>query len=261
MTDPSNRLAVLGVLLATFIATPASADDPKPAAGKPADKAAEAKAKHAEARAERAADRAEKAEDRAEKAADRADKAEERAEKMGDKVAAARGEFRTALQQLRAEIREGKLKPNEVKDRLAKLRDDAKDRRKAHREALKERWGDTLAKPNVREELRHHARRMAFLNRALILAETERKGKDKDKVVERIEKLIEKENERHTRAMERIKSGQPGTAAAGTAAAGTTPAAAAATATGAADTAAAKGSAAAPASPATPATPAKAGEK
>jgi len=230
MTDPSNRLAVLGVLLATFIATPASADDPKPAAAKPAEKAAEAKAKGAEVRAERAADRAEKAADKAEAKAEKAEDKAEKAEDRADKAAGPRGEFRTAMQQLHADLRAGKIKPAEVKERLAKLRDDAKDRRKAHREALKERWGDTLAKANVREELKHHARRTAFLNRALILAETERKGQDKDKLVARIEKLIEKENERHSKAMERIKSGQPGTAAAApNAAPGATPAAASGT--------------------------------
>jgi len=231
MTDPSNRLAVLGVLLATFIAAPASADDPKPAAANPA--AAEAKAKGTEARAERAADKADKAggkaEDKAEKAADKADKAADKAEARSDKVAG-RGHFRSAMAQLHADLKEGKIKPAEVKERLAKLRDDAKDRKKAHREAIKERWGDALAKPNALQELKHHARRMAFLNRALILAETERKAKDKDKLVERIEKLIEKENERHAKAMERIKSGQPGPNAAASAAPGTAPAAAPATA-------------------------------
>ena len=248
MTDPSNRLAVLGVLLATFIATPPSADAPKPAAAKPAEKAAEGKAKGAEARAEHAADRAEKAADKPEAKAEKdGDKAEARA----DKVGGPRGEFRTAMQELHADLRAGKIKPAEVKERLAKLHDDAKDRRTAHREALKERWGDTLAKPNAREELKHHARRTAFLNRALLLAETESKAKDKDKLVERIEKLIAKENERHDKAMDRLKSGQPGTAAAVAAAPGATPAAAAATATGAADTAPAKGAA----------QPGKAGEK
>jgi len=249
MTDPSNRLAVLGVLLATFIATPASADDPTPGA-KGAEKAAEGKAKGAEVRAEKAADRAEKAEDRADKAADKADKAADKAEDRAGMAMGARGEFRSAVRQLHIDLREGKVKPAEIKDRLAKLREDAKDRRKAHQQALKEKWGDTLAKPNVREELRHHARRIAFLNRALLLAETERKGKDKDKIVERIEKLIEKENTRHEAAMARIKSGQP-----------TSPAAAAATATGAKDTAPAKG-AADPKAPADPANnPGKAGEK
>ncbi len=222
MTDPSNRLAVLGVLLATFIATPASADDPKPAAGKPA-AAAEGKAKGPEK-----ADKADKADKALEKAADKADKAADKAEDKAEKAAekaADSAEYRSALQELRADLRAGKIKPAEVKDRLAKLKDDAKDRRKAHQGALKIKWGDVLARPNAREELKHHARRSAFLNRALIVAETERKGKDKDKIVERIEKLIEKENERHTKAMERIKSEAPGNAAA--AAAATAPGAAA----------------------------------
>jgi hypothetical protein len=46
---------------------------------------------------------------------------------------------------------------------------------------------------------------MARLNRALLLAETE-VTKDKDKLIERIQKLIDKEQERHERAMARFKS-------------------------------------------------------
>jgi hypothetical protein len=109
------------------------------------------------------------------------------------------------------------------------------ERRKEHREGLKKRWGATLAHPACRDELRHHARREAFLSRALFLAQTEVAPKDKDKLVERIQKLVEKENERHARAMERLKSAPPGASAAAPAAAPT----------------------AAPA----PAAPAKAGEK
>jgi hypothetical protein len=45
---------------------------------------------------------------------------------------------------------------------------------------------------------------MALLNRAMVLAETE--AKDKDQLTDRISKLIDKENERHERAMERLKA-------------------------------------------------------
>jgi hypothetical protein len=58
----------------------------------------------------------------------------------------------------------------------------------------------------VRTELTHHARRIAFLNRALFVAQTDAKVKDRDKLVTRIEKLLEKEHERHDRAMARLKS-------------------------------------------------------
>jgi hypothetical protein len=57
----------------------------------------------------------------------------------------------------------------------------------------------------LREELRHHARREAFLTRALFIAQTE-PVKNKEKIIARIEKLIEREDERHAKAMERLKA-------------------------------------------------------
>ncbi len=266
MTDPSIRLAALGVVLATFIATPASAGEPPSApAAKPAAaadgkaKAAEAKGKPGDAKPATAGEGkpaapGEKGQDKADKAekdGDKADKAAENANSGDDKkTGLARAEFRSGLRELRDELHDGKLKKEEVADRLAKLKETQKDRRTEHRKALKDKWGDTLAKPNAREELRHHARRLAFLNRALLLAETERKGKDKDKIVERIDKLIEKENTRHESAMERIKSGQPAATAAASATGETAPAAGT---PGKPETAPAKASAATPAVPAAPA--------
>jgi ribosomal protein L12E/L44/L45/RPP1/RPP2 len=46
---------------------------------------------------------------------------------------------------------------------------------------------------------------MAFLNRALVLAQADSKP-DKDKTIDRISKLIEKENVRHDKAMAGIQS-------------------------------------------------------
>jgi len=114
--------------------------------------------------------------------------------------------FRGAMRQLREDLKSGKIKKEELKDKLAKLHENAGERGKQHRQELSKRWGGALAAPAAREELKHHARRMAFLNRALVLAQTEAKDKDKDKLLERITKLIDKEDERHERAMERFKS-------------------------------------------------------
>jgi hypothetical protein len=47
---------------------------------------------------------------------------------------------------------------------------------------------------------------MAHLNRMLLLAETERKGQAKDKLVERIEKLKSQEDERHERKMSQLQT-------------------------------------------------------
>jgi hypothetical protein len=112
--------------------------------------------------------------------------------------------FRSAMRQLREDLKAGKVKKGDLKDKLAKMHESSSDRGKEHRQELAKRWGNALALPSAREELKHHARRMAFLDRALVLAETE--AKDKDKLTDRISKLIDKENERHERAMERLKS-------------------------------------------------------
>jgi hypothetical protein len=114
--------------------------------------------------------------------------------------------FHGAMRQLREDLKTGKLKKEELKDKLAKLRESASERSKEHRQELGKRWGSALAAPAAREELKHHARRMAFLDRAMLLAQTEAKDKDKDKLIERISKLIDKEEERHDRAMERFKA-------------------------------------------------------
>jgi hypothetical protein len=143
---------------------------------------------------------------------------------------AGRGEgFRGAMRELHDELKAGKIKKEDLKDRLAKLHDTAGERGKQHRQELNKRWGGTLAQPSAVEELKHHARRMAFLDRAMVLAETE--AKDKAKVTERISKLIDKENERHERAMERLKS-MPATPAASAAPSAVPPAAPAASAAG-----------------------------
>ena len=111
MTDPSNRLAVLGVLLATFIATPVRAEEKNPAAAaKPADKAVEAKAKAAENKAEKAEAKADKAAEKADKAAEKADKLEGKLADAKQDAANARAEFKSAIAKLREEVKEGKLK-------------------------------------------------------------------------------------------------------------------------------------------------------
>jgi hypothetical protein len=140
---------------------------------------------------------------------------------------AGRRHGRGALRELLSDLKQGKIKKADVKEHLAKLRDNMAERRKKHQAELKERWGATLAMPAAREELQHHARRSARLNRALLLAETEL-TKDRDKVVERIQKLIEKEQARHERAMERFKTSPAAPAASAAPAAAAAPAASAA---------------------------------
>jgi hypothetical protein len=125
-----------------------------------------------------------------------------------------RGRGAHGMREMLDELKAGKLKKADVKARLAELEQRRDERTKEHREELKARFGSTLATPSAREELEHHARRMARLDRALVLAETE-VTKDRDKLKERIQKLIDKENTRHEQAMQRLKSsaGTPAPAA------------------------------------------------
>jgi hypothetical protein len=132
-------------------------------------------------------------------------------EAAGEKAGGPHGKGR-AMRALLDDLKAGKIKKGELKEHLGKLRGNMAERRAQHQSELKARWGAALAMPSARQELEHHARRMARLNRALLLAETE-VTKDKDKLVERIQKLIDKEQERHERAMARVKS-MPSTPAA-----------------------------------------------
>jgi hypothetical protein len=109
------------------------------------------------------------------------------------------------MRELQERLKTGKLKKEDLKAELAKLHENAGERGTQHRQELGKRWGSALAMPAAREELKHHARRTAYLNRALLLAQSE-VTKDKDKLIERITKLIDKENERHERAMQHLKS-------------------------------------------------------
>jgi hypothetical protein len=127
--------------------------------------------------------------------------------------------YRGAVHQLlHEEFKGGTIDKKQLEAGIAKLREQRDERRKEHRESMKRRWGGMLAQAPVRTELTHHARRIAFLNRALFVAQTDAKVKDRDKLVTRIEKLLEKEHERHDRAMARLKSAPPsGSAHAGAA--------------------------------------------
>ena len=110
------------------------------------------------------------------------------------------------LRALHDELKAGKLKKADVEARLAKLRETNKERQDNHRAALKARWGEQLAKPDAQQELAVHERRMAKLDRLLLLAQTERTGKDADKLTTRIDKLIDLETARHEKRMAELTS-------------------------------------------------------
>jgi uncharacterized coiled-coil DUF342 family protein len=108
------------------------------------------------------------------------------------------------------EIREDKKELREDRKELREdrkeLREDQKQRQKARRKELREKWGDATKRPEVRAELKVHARRIARLERARKVADTA----GKKELVARIDKLLEKERARHQRAMDRLKESAPG---------------------------------------------------
>jgi hypothetical protein len=249
MTDQSNRVIspVLG-LAAVLLAPLALAQAPSAAPALAQEKPAKASEK-AELKAARAEAKAEKAETKAAEKAERVDPPSSRGDGQHGRGPghADFGHHRGGFRALGEDFRQGRIKKPELKARLAAMRETAKERRREHQHALEKRWGAALAHPACQAELRLHARREAFLNRALFVAETE-VTKDKEKVVERIQKLIAREDERHARAMERFKTMPAGVVPA------TPPGAGSAAAPGASAAPSPAGSAAAP-------TPAASAEK
>jgi hypothetical protein len=205
MNSSNRMISSAAALVAVFVAASTSAQPPNPPPGNSAARPLKA-ADNAAAKTPKADEKATRAEKKPHLHADpsKGDGEHGRGPMLGGH-AHGPGGFR----ELGEDFRQGRVKKAELKDRLAAMHESKKDRRHDHQKALERRWGATLAHPACREELRRHARREAFLGRALFLAQTE-VTKDKEKVVERIEKLMAKEEERHARAMERLKSMPPG---------------------------------------------------
>lgn len=127
----------------------------------------------------KATDKVEKAGEKAEKAAEKAgQKAEKAGEKAGEKAEKAAKDSKEAVEQ-------SKKTPEQRAARKAKEHE-------AQREKLTATWKGPVNE-NLRQELRRHAERLARLERIKDVAETE---KDKDSV-EKADKLIAKEKERH----------------------------------------------------------------
>jgi hypothetical protein len=136
---------------------------------------------------------------------ERAEPAKEAAAERAERRAE-RAEYKSKVAELRERQAAGKLSKDELKKELAALRESRAERRQARREALRERWGQKLAEPSVQQELRHHERRMAQLERMALLAQTDRSGKAKDALVARIDKLTERENQRHERKLSQLET-------------------------------------------------------
>jgi hypothetical protein len=176
----------LVLLLSVLGAAPAIAQQPA-APATPATPAGPAKD-----RQERREERQERREERREERQERREERQERREE--------RGEQRDDRQERREERRDDR------QERREERRGDRQERRKARREEIRQRWGDLAQRPEARAELRVHARRMARLHRIRALAQQA----GKTEVVERADKLIAKERERHQRAMDHIRTKQGG---------------------------------------------------
>ncbi len=114
-------------------------------------------------------------------------KGEEKREEKKEK----REERREDRQDKREDRREDRQEGREER------REKRQERRKDRRKELKDKWGDLVKRPEVRNELGKHARRMARLNRLLVVADEANKPDAKKK----IEELIAKEKARHEKRM------------------------------------------------------------
>ncbi|HLM75915.1 MAG TPA: hypothetical protein VK459_24585, partial [Polyangiaceae bacterium] len=115
----------------------------------------------------------------------------------------AREEAREDRKEAREEAREDRKEAREDrKERIEDLRQTRTERRKEHLKKWREKWGDLANRPNVKAEVKVHARRMARLNHMRRVAD----GAGKTELVARIDKLIAREQARHTAALERFKA-------------------------------------------------------
>ena len=111
---------------------------------------------------------------------------------------------------LAEQFRHHRPKPDEAAAKLGELRSTFAARRQAHRERMRAEFGPgALRHPEVFAELRKHARRMAFLNRAKLVATTELDEPKRTATLGRIDKLLASEQARHQTAIQKLKAATP----------------------------------------------------
>jgi len=114
------------------------------------------------------------------------------------------------LAELAEAMRRGTLRRDEVRAKLGELGNTRKARREARVAELSARYGDAaLADPALREELRVHARRMAFLHRAQMVAAMDLAEPKRTQTLARISALSAKEERRHGSRVEAIRRAAP----------------------------------------------------
>jgi hypothetical protein len=114
---------------------------------------------------------------------------------------------------LAEQFRRRRPKPEELEAKLGELRKTAGERREAHRNELRARFGQALGRKDLNAELAKHARRLAFLNRAKVVATSELEEPKRTAALARIDKLLAAENARHDGAVQKLGTPAPSSVA------------------------------------------------
>jgi hypothetical protein len=127
--------------------------------------------------------------------------------------------------EMRQKLRDKKFDPEQFKKQVAEWKESREKRREEQRQALIARWGAAVTKPTVADELRLHAKRLARLQRFEELIATEKQGDARTRMLDRVQKMREKEEQRHERAMQRLQNeaAAPAASASGAVPAAATP--------------------------------------
>jgi hypothetical protein len=131
----------------------------------------------------------------------------ERMERMKDRMHGSHERHERARKlnnEVAEQLRSGKADPEELKKKLEELKSLRNDRRSDQRAFLRQRWGGAVHKPDVKEELERHARRLARLQRLEVVVATERTGDQRKRLIDRIERMRAIENKRHETAMTKL---------------------------------------------------------
>jgi myosin heavy subunit len=141
---------------------------------------------------------------------ERMDRMQERMHEMREK----RERLHTLDREVAEALKSGNPHPEELKKKLEELRSLREDRRHEQRAFLHRRWGRDAFKPEAKDELERHARRLARLQRLEVIAATERTGDARKRLIARIEQLRALEEKRHEEAMKKLVPDAPPAAAA-----------------------------------------------
>jgi hypothetical protein len=150
--------------------------------------------------------------DKAAKPGDKKDGREEAREDRKEGREEAREDRKDGGDEAREEGKDGgpEARPEE-KSARERLKRPKEDRRREHRDRIRQKWGDEVVRtPALRNELRVHAWRLARLTRVRALAE----GENKTELIARVDSLLAKEEARHERRMAELgaKAVPPGQA-------------------------------------------------